>query len=207
MPPDFQDLWLSKCDLIQVNATQQLYHAGDGPGSLYGVADGRVEIHLQERGLASSLVYLEGPGFWVGGLGVVGERRIVGVTARSKSYVFRMMRAQLQILGAESASAGRALTMILMENLTTAINVIDALKREEPMTRLAAMLANLLGDLPKEESLIRASQTDLASLTNLSRATVNTALAHLESARILTRSYGSVTITNASRLLKLTGRA
>ena len=145
--------------------------------------------------------------FGWGGLGVVGERRIVGVTARSKSYVFRMMRAQLQILGAESASAGRALTMILMENLTTAINVIDALKREEPMSRLAAMLANLLGDLPKEESLIRASQTDLASLTNLSRATVNTALAHLESARILTRSYGSVTITNASRLLKLTGRA
>src|SRR5271170_3091212 len=115
MAPDFQDLWLSKCDLIQVNATQRLYEAGDGPGSLYGVANGRVEIHLHERGLASSLAYLGGPGFWMGERGVAGGRRIVGVTARSKSYVFRMRRAQFQILGAESASVGRALAMILME--------------------------------------------------------------------------------------------
>ena len=80
--------------------------------------------------------------------------------------------------------------------------MVDSLKREDPTMRVASMLVNLLNDLPDRETCVRASQSDLAALTGLSRGSVNAALARLEGRKMLARSYGAVDITNALRLRK-----
>jgi CRP/FNR family transcriptional regulator, cyclic AMP receptor protein len=203
MTADFQDAWLAKCDLITIAATQQLYQAGDGPGALYGVAQGRLEIHMPYIGAPSPLAYFGGPGFWLGETGVAGGNRVISVIARSKCRLFRMPRPQMQHLGVEPGVLWRNLAALLMKNIATTISVVDALKRQDPAARVAAMLLNLLTDLPEGQRNINVTQTDLAAITNLSRSSVVSALNHLESLALVNRTYRSITITNLSKLRKL----
>jgi hypothetical protein len=106
-------------------------------------------------------------------------------------------------LDVEPSLLWQTLAALLMNNIATTISVVDALKRQDPTARVAAMLLNLLTDLPEGEKCINATQTDLAAITNLSRSSVVGALAHLEGLSMLNRTYRSIMITNSSKLRKL----
>jgi CRP/FNR family transcriptional regulator, cyclic AMP receptor protein len=197
----FQDQVLAKCDLLRIGAKQNVYEVGDEPGGLFGLVTGRVELHLGMHGLEPTLAYIGGPGFWAGDAAAVrGHRRIVSVVATSRCQMFRLTRADLHRMGSSSPVLWAHLAKLLARNLARALSVIDALKRNDPDARVAAMLVNLLEELPQGHVVIDASQTDIAAMAHLGRGSVNAALKNLQTRGIIRRRYASIEVTKANGL-------
>ena len=88
---------------------------------------------------------------------------------------------------------------LLARNLLTAIDVIDALKRDDPAQRVAAALLNLVSsELPGRP--LRLSQSELADIAGLGRSVVNRALADFETRGWLRRRYGAIEVVDVAAL-------
>lgn len=80
----------------------------------------------------------------------------------------------------------------------------------EPGARIAAILLRLAGvrvheQLPDPAPELDVTQEDLASLANVSRATVSDHCARLESAGLISRAYGRVQLLDLKGLRALIG--
>jgi CRP-like cAMP-binding protein len=204
---DFQDLVLAKCDLLRLKPTQNAYEVGDQAGGLFGVARGRVEMHLPAHGLEPTLSYIGGPGYWVGDAAAVsGRPRVLSVIAASHCQLLRLPRAELQRLGAGNPAVWANIAMLLAASTVICISLIDALKRNDPVARVAATLVVLLDDLPNGAAVLDISQSDLASIAHLGRVSVNAALKELQSRGWIRRRYGSIELTKPTALRHFAAR-
>ncbi len=191
---------------MRLKARQIIYEAGDEPGGLFGVVQGHAELHMPLRGLESTLTYIGGPGFWMGdAAAVAGYRRLISVRASSNCQVFRLARLELHRLATSNPIVWSYMAMLLAKNLATALCLIDALKRNDTVSRVAATLANLMKDLPKGKSVLNVSQAEIASMAHLGRGSVNAALKNLQTRGWIRIRYGSIELTSASGLRRFAG--
>jgi CRP/FNR family transcriptional regulator, cyclic AMP receptor protein len=202
-PRAFQDLLLPRCDLLRLKPKQNVYEVGDDAGGLFGLVEGRLEVHLAVRGLQPTLAFIGAPGFWVGDAAAVrGHPRLVSVIAGTRCRVLRLRRAELFLLGANYPQTWAHVTLMMARNVERCVNIIDALKRHDPIERVAAMLLNLLEEGP----LIELSQSDLAAMTSLGRGSVNAGLKALQARGLIRRRYRSIEVLNGAGLRQFAGR-
>jgi CRP/FNR family transcriptional regulator, cyclic AMP receptor protein len=205
-PADFQDRLLAACDLLTFEAGSVAFRAGDDSGSTLGIVEGRAELHIALQGNDPTLGYICGPGYW--SAAVVGQRRrLTMIAGPAGCQVLRLSRAEMFRITQRDPSAWRYFAELLAQNIVNAFNVIDALKRSDPVERLAVTLCNLLESLSETQGAINASQSDLGSLTQLGRSSVNAALSELENRGLIRRRYASVEIPSVSALREFICRA
>jgi CRP/FNR family transcriptional regulator, cyclic AMP receptor protein len=205
-PADFQDRLLAACDLLTFEAGRSCFRAGDDSGSTFGVVAGRTELHIALQGDDPTLGYICGPGYW--SAAAIGQRRRLSMIAGPAGcHVLRLSRAEMFRITQHDPAAWRYFAELLAQNLINALNVIDALKRSDPIERLAVTFCNLLEGLSVTQGVVDASQSDLGSLTQLGRSSVNAALSEMESRGLIRRGYASVEIPSVSALRRFIGRA
>ena len=201
MPAPFQDEVIARSDLLTLGHGQSIYHAGDPAGGLFAVVAGRIEFHYPASSENPTLAYVCGPGIWAGDSGaVLGRRRRVTLIAGAGLQTLRLPRSEMQRITNADPFAWRCFADLLANNSRNMLDVIDALRRSDPIERIAMTLCNLLLDQPEGEVIVRASQADLGSMAQLGRGTVNAALADLEKRGLIRRSYAAVDVIDAVAL-------
>ena len=207
-PRAFQDLVLARCELMKLKPTQIVYELGDEAGGLYGLVEGHVGVHLAVRGLDPSLGFVGRPGFWAGDAAAVrGAPRLVTIVANTRCRIFRLRRAELLLIAQRDPLVWAHVALLMGHTVERCVNIIDALKRHDPVARVAAMLLSLIADVPQLAPVIRVSQAELGSMTSLGRGSVNAALRELQERRLIRRRYRSIEVMNARALGQFAGRA
>jgi CRP-like cAMP-binding protein len=204
-PRAFQDAVLERCDLLQLAPGMPIYHAGDEAGGIFGVVEGRIELHLA-AGDASSLAYIGGPGYWAGELAALrGHPRRFTLAARTACRLMRLPRAEIARLANDEPGRWRHFAELAASNLALAIDVVDCLRRPDPVGRVAAVLLILAREERDTGRELRVTQYDLAALTRLSRGAVNGALAALEARGWVERRYRAIALADLGALSRWAG--
>lgn len=205
-PSGFREAVLSRCDHIHIRATQSIYEVGDDTGGIYGIAQGSVELHLPSAGGQPTLTFLSGPGLWLGDVAAItGRSRQLSVLAKADTHVLRLSRAEMQRVTLEDPLAWLQFAELLAMNFTLAMRMIAVLRYDSPVQRLSALLLTLAATEPDGQLKAKVSQAELAAMANLSRTTVNAALAELEDTGLVRRAYAAVEIADVAGLQDLTG--
>lgn len=192
MPTAFCDQVLQSCDHIKLRTGEAVYEAGDEAGGIFGVASGRLGLHVPALGNEPTLSFVGGPGFWAGDLAAVaGVARRISLIACCETEVLRLSRASIIRLTRADPEAWLHFAELMAMNFATSLATIGMLRRADPLARLASLLLNLAGRQQPKDTLI-LSQTELAAMAAVSRTTTNNALAELEKRGLLKRGYGSI---------------
>jgi CRP-like cAMP-binding protein len=208
LPADLQDAVIGRSDLIAAEAGQSLFEAGDATGGIYGVVEGRIDLHLPAQGDAPTLASSAGPGAWIGDLAAVsGADRMLSLIAGTPTRALRLSRAEMLRLVQDDPANWFHFAALLATNMARALATIDMLRRDRPIDRVAALLQNLIAMHAGADDAIAVSQGDLAAMAALSRTTVNTALLDLEQKGLVQRGYGTIRVVDRAALDRFVHRA
>lgn len=196
----FRDQVLQSCDHIKLRTGQAVYEVGDEAGGIFGVASGRLGLHVPALGQEPTLSFVGGPGFWAGDLAAVaGVARRTSLIACCETEVLRLSRASMIRLATADPAAWLHFAELMAANFETSIATIGMLRRADPIARMASLLLNLAGRQQRVDTLTVA-QADLSAMAAVSRTTTNNALAELEKRGLLQRGYGSISILDHNGL-------
>jgi CRP/FNR family transcriptional regulator, cyclic AMP receptor protein len=198
---EFQDAALAQCELLQFAAGASIYNAGDDTGGLYGVVDGSVGLHLLSPDGELGLGHIGKAGFWTGDLSAVtGRPRRIAISAETSCRLLRLPRTGLMTIVGAQPSAWQHVANLLASNLQLTLDIIDALKRDDPIMRMAATLLNLISGETVGPFTINVSQSGLGAVANMSRGTVNMVTAKLRARGWLEIGYGKLIVTDREAL-------
>lgn len=200
-PEHFRVTVLRNCDLITRRRGETFFNAGDRTGGIYGIAAGRIEIHLPAGIEGATLAHIAGVGHWFGEISAFGgvDRRVT-IIAATEIKVLRLSQASMQRVVAQDPDAWMHFSGLLAMNLGLAMSGVTALRYELPVQRIAATLCHLAGPDPGSACRIAVSQSDLGAIAGLSRNTVNIALADLEKQAMVKRHYRQIEIIDRKAL-------
>lgn len=200
---EFQDAVVERCDLLKLEPGTPVFLAGDESGGVFGIVEGWVELHLPAPGGAATLAHIGGPGAWYGDLAALrGHSRRFSLVTRTNVRLLRLSRAELQRLCDDVPQRWRYMAELVADNLSIAIDVVEALRRRDVVERIALTLLAVADDTGD----LSVTQSDLAELACLARGTVNGALAALEERGLVIRRYREIEIRSLDGLAKLVGR-
>ena len=200
-PAAFQDLVLRKSDRMTVAPGDTVFHSGDDAGGAIGVVDGLSDLHIEGGGSDDTLSHIVGPGYWVGGVAALtGGPRRIGMVARTALRLIRLPRPEILRMTEQEPELWRHFPGLAALNLATAIDILDALRRSDPAERLAMVLRNLNHGAPTAAGRFAVSQADLASLSSLSRSSVNRALAVLAAQGMIVQGYKTISVPDPAAL-------
>lgn len=197
VPAEHRETILARSELLQFRAGESIFNAGDEPGGLYGVVAGSIRLFLLAPDGGNGLAHIGGVGLWVGDpASVTGRTRRTTISAASDCHLLRLTRARLLALADEQPGVWRHVAYLASKNLLLAIDIIDALRRDDPVQRVAATVLNMWGDSGAPMTPLNVSQSDLGSLAKLSRSRVNAALNDLENEGWLRLGYATIEIVD-----------
>lgn len=185
---------------IHAEAGRWLYDAGDEAYGLYGVISGSVNIHVQMRSDEYALANIVGPGTIFGYAGrLVGKRRLVTAVVRDEARLFYMSETRLESVAQAHPDLWLRFAELASDQLVAATRGMVMNAHAKPHERVAMYLRGLMGEAGIGEQ-VGITQDELASLTGLSRKTVNQALSDLAARGAVETGYGKIRILNVSAL-------
>ncbi len=200
-PPGFRDAIVARSDELVLRAGAVAYQVGDLSGGLYGVLSGRLEVHTQATGETPTLIHIVGPGFWTGEFAaLLGRPRIVSLVARSECRLLRLSRAEFQRVTETDPQGWQTVALLILRNLSTTINLLSAIRCDDPQQRTALVLMNLAREMGQPPGQVDVSQSEIGVLARMSRGSVNAALSGLEDRGLIRRIYRAVEIVDAAGL-------
>jgi CRP-like cAMP-binding protein len=178
-------------------AGQFLYQAGDAACGLYGLAEGALDITFPLVAEEPVTVNRAEIGFWIGDSAELSETpRLVSVAASAPSRVLHVPGPALRRILAERPEHWRALYRLSARNTETAVRLLSEALALTVRARVARRLLALAG----EDGDVAITQSDLAKLVGVTRATLQRCLSSLEAEGALRRGYGAVSVRDAARL-------
>jgi CRP/FNR family cyclic AMP-dependent transcriptional regulator len=187
-----------QCQLQQFERGAPVYHLGDPPGGIYGVAGGAVAVSIAPGETGPYLAHIGAVGTWIGeGPFLTGEPRRVDLVAASQCVLMNLPLHAMEQL-AEDPMAIRRFAQIAVNNLDLSLRVISDLMIARPERRIAAVLVRTAGR--QAQRTIRVSQSELGRLANASRKLVNKALHQFVAAGWVEAGYSAITIRDAEAL-------
>lgn len=200
-PEGFQRKVLVRGDILRLQPRESLFYAGDDAGGIFGLIEGRLELHLAARGESPTLAHLVGAGFWLGDFAAIrGAPRRFSIVARGQCTLLRLSRAEMQRICQDDPQSWRHLAELAAASLGLTLDFAEMLRRVDSVARVAAALAILAEEDEHGQQIVDASQTDLAAMTRLSRGAVNAALHAIEQRGWVARSYGAVRVSDPAAL-------
>lgn len=208
-PEAFRQAVLSRVVLQQFDPGAIIYTVSGPPGGMYGLVSGSIRISMAPGEAGPLTVDVMTPGTWKGYAPLItGSNRIVGLTAgRDCKVLFLSMQAFHEIAAADAATAWRCLAGLALLDAQIALGAIDDLMIRDDAKRFAAVLLRAGGcRYPNElfDSVwLDVSQSDLATMSNLSRTTVNALVRKMVAAGQIEVRYGQIRILAPQDLRKI----
>jgi CRP-like cAMP-binding protein len=213
-PPSFRDMIIAASTLRYVDRNTDIYHAGDEPGGLWGLAEGALVVHFPgpESGPESVpiLVHYARPGFWIGEASVLtGRPRVIGIKAAKDSTLLRLPRNVFHDIATRDPLAWRWLGLLVLEHTVSMIKTTANLRIPNARRRVAAILAQLsepfAGEVAPPDAGIEVNlhQSQLGDLAGLSRAAVTEALRDLAALGIVELGYRRLILHDRTALVRI----
>jgi|AACY02.2.fsa_nt_gi cAMP-binding proteins - catabolite gene activator and regulatory subunit of cAMP-dependent protein kinases len=181
-------------------AGQFLYQAGDPSSGLYGLAEGALDITFPLVAEEPVTVHRAEIGFWIGDSAELsGTPRLVSVSAASPSRVLHVPGEAMRRILAARPEHWRALYRLSARNMETAVRLLSEALSLTVRARVARRLLALAG----RDGAVSITQSDLAKLVGVTRATLQRCLSELEAGGVLRRGYAAVHVGDPLRLRRL----
>ena len=192
---------LQEASVQSLAAGARIYGAGDPPGGLWAVLEGRVQLKgYPAVGVELALPVL-GPGTWFGETSTLdGLPRQTDATAAKSSRVLHISEGALARAAADAPGLYRDLGALasLRQRMALAFYALNA---AHPVgVRLALILEGLSQG---GRAVLRMRQEDLAMLVGVSRQTLNRRLRGLERNEIVHLAYAEIAVLDVARLLAI----
>jgi len=211
--------WFAKCDpefrraLLPLGrpkfyaAGSVIYQADEVGQDVFGISSGVVVFQSKLTHPDAVLLHMLWPGEWFGTVSLLLERgRRVTAVARTDVNLLRVPGDELRALLRRRPEWFAELGRDAIYNMDLAMQIAIDLLIRDASARCAAVLLRLAGrrwisgpdaDLPAE---IPASQSELATLCNLSRNTFSRVVKEFASRGLVTLDYKSLTVNDPARL-------
>jgi CRP-like cAMP-binding protein len=202
-PEPIRSAVLERCRLLHVDDREFLFHAGDGPGGIYGVVSGGIGIHVPAANDETTLVHIGRAGLWFGyGPLLRGGERSLTFSVMEPSCLFHVTLPALQEISSLSPSYQRAILSVTEYGMDVAISIVGSLTIRNPACRVAATLLRIMpaddeGGAPGELVL---RQAELGEMTSLDRRVVNRILRRMEMRGWIALSYGRIAVVDPPAL-------
>jgi CRP/FNR family transcriptional regulator, cyclic AMP receptor protein len=173
---------------------QFLHHRGDAADGFWIVESGQVKCGHQDAQGNMHVLFILGPGDSFGELACLGQfERVLDIEALGKTEMLWVSEKIFSDVIARSPETARAMLKILAKQLQEALDNLLVFRNMPAPKRLAQRLLAFAGDrAPPVRLGIR--QQELAELIGVSRMTIASALAELESLGFVTRRYGHLVV-------------
>jgi CRP/FNR family cyclic AMP-dependent transcriptional regulator len=200
-PKDFQRRVFGEAQLQQFEPGAAIYHLGDPPGGIYGIASGALTISIAPGEGGPYLAHLANPGDWFGEAAfITGQPRRVGLEAATACVLMQLPLHVMERMAAEDPMAIRRFAQIAVANIDLALAAVSDLMISDPERRIAAVLVRAAG--AHSVPVVRVSQSGLGQLANASRKLVNKTLHHFASSGWVEPGYNVIKIQDAQALKK-----
>jgi len=200
-PKDFSDQIIARSDLLEFRKGQSVYSAGDDSGGIFGLAVGSLEVHSMAPDGRPTLAHIGGPGFWIGDLAALtGRPRRLTMSASTDCRLLRLTRKALLGISEAEPANWRYFALLMASNLALAIDIADALRRSDPVGRVAATVLNLTSRDAGNQGPVTIAQSDIASIAGLSRSAVNAAIRKLQRRGFIRIAYASFEVLDREAL-------
>ena len=203
--------------MIELRRGEALYHPGDEPGGMYGVAEGGIVLSTMGRDGLPVAGHIVRPCTWFGYASVFDrQRRMLIPAANETSLVLNVSLGELERLRAAFPSAARAFGQLAMRGEAIYLAIVTDLLIADAHRRLAAVLLRVTGaetpdrqrDLPIDPLAdpwagprgVPLTQAMLGELANTSPHTVARFVERAVKAGWIDWKYGRVRILEFGQL-------
>lgn len=184
-------------------AGQRIYAVGDPPGGLYGIVEGNVSLEVAERAERVP-VHVVGPPAWIGEAGALPRGpRLVGARAMTPAVLAHLPQRDLEALLEDQPRWWPCFSELHARSLALALRFlrdqVAASTRECVARRLVEHVE------PREGGALEVAltQTQLARLLGLCRASLARALSSLSEDGLLDRGYARIRIVDMDGLQRV----
>lgn len=196
--PDALRAWVAEVGRWRsVPRGQLIYEAGDRGDSLFGLADGSLDVTFPSVVDEPVSIHRAEPGFWIGDLAILAEtERLVSVHAGRGARLLVVPAAAIRAHLAARPEHWPCFYALTHRNMAIALGLLGEALALSPSDRVARRLLQLAD----EAGVIAATQEELAGLVGVTRTTVRRTLKRLVAAGAVETGYGTVTIMRPDRL-------
>lgn len=197
-PEDFRK-WVASVARWQTCAPGQfVYHAGDPSNGLYGLAAGGLEITFPLVALEPVVLYRAEIGFWIGDNAELAETpRMVSVMAATQCRLLYLPGREIRTLLSEHPEHWRAFYRLSATNVQTLATLLS----EALSLTLRARVCRRLLKLAEKSSEAAITQTDLATVLGVTRATLRRALTDLADRGAVELQYRKLRVIDPRALI------
>jgi CRP-like cAMP-binding protein len=217
--PAFRDAVIEAGRLLRFRRGEALYQPGDGPGGMFGVAEGGIVLSIPGRNGVATAAHIARTGSWFGYGSVFNkQQRMLIPVANEPSQALYLGLGELKKLRAEFSGASEAFWQLAMRGDAAYVAAISDLLIVDTDRRLAAVLLRVTGaesrdrqkDLPIDPLLadpwagpngVPLTQAMLGEMANASSQTVTRFVDRAVKAGWIVWSYGRVRILDVGQLL------
>lgn len=140
-PEPFRAALLRRATPVAFMRGEALFHAEDGPGGVYGVAEGSFGVYAATRDAGPTLGRVLHPGDWFGhGPLFRGGRRVLSFKALAPSTALHVPLAALGEMLDTDPVAARSVGALANANVDAAVAAVADLLIRRPDRRIAAVL-------------------------------------------------------------------
>jgi len=206
---DVQKEIIDKSSLLKIETDRIVYHFGDEPGGMYGLAAGSLAVSLETSRRDPYIAHFLLAGDWVGAGSVVMDLpRAVTLSARQNSIILHLPLSAIREMLRKAPEFWRELARCINLNLISALQGYDDLLITDANSRVAAVLLRLSGYYQRaaednDPHTINLTQTELAQISRLSRNAVGSALNAFAEQDLISTGYGQVRVLDPEKLKTL----
>ncbi len=211
-PGDFAQRLLAHASLRHYRKRQVICGIDDETQGLHFLVRGAVDVWVPRPTGELIPIHLVPARHWFGGIGAMtGHAGLAAHHACTSSWALSIPRSAIRTLEAEHPSFRQAFLDLLAASVRDMMEMTSDLVGLDAEKRVIAKLVTLSGmegraALDKEGYALPVSQSELAMVSSVSRATTNAILAKLEKAGILRLGYRKVLVLKRSALLAALGQ-
>jgi len=177
----------------------RVYGVGDPPDGLWCVLEGEVRLMSYPAVGVESLALILGPGAWFGEVSVVdGGPRPHDAVVVKPARLLHVTLAAFEQVAEEHPLLYRDLGVLIATRQRATLGALGRIITQPVRVRVARTLAGLARASGGDE--VRMRQDDLAAMIGVSRQTINKELRALETAGLVARAYGRITVVDAEKL-------
>ena len=203
---DLLDAIRSRADQVSYPSDYAHIRIGDSAGGIVAIISGRMDYYLTDVREGRELCHVFGPGWWLGGLAAIsGEDRIFEHRTGLPTELLRLSKIELERICEEFPDAWQRMAFMAAASMRIAISVAVQYRLPNPTMRIASTLNRLHTTGPGWGGRLPISQAELASIADMSRRRVITALETLERTGAIKREYGAVQILDTELLKAAAG--
>lgn len=204
-PASFSRLLLEASVFLRIERRTRIFLQDDPAGGLYGLVAGALGISICGEATQPRLVTIIRPVFWFGQAAVVTRGpRIVGVYTNETSQLLHVPLANLDQITWNDPEALRAVAALGIQQVGLGVRAAADLLIRSTNRRIAATLLRCLGaDADADDPVamrVRATQDEIAEMSNVSRDSVNRCLSDLNDRGWITTGYNHIDVRNRAAL-------